>query len=310
MSIQNKESKNVINVPIRYNGINDSIEIDKESTIIQLKQKIIEKNKLKIEPKDSRIIIKDRYNVKVLFVENDLEKYDNMKISSFFIDGNNKINLQIKNPGEKFEDFDLNDTFIYVLKWNDSYKNGIDKKDFIKIKINKRMNYDEVSKLIKDNLKIPAEKKILIFKKKEYSVNNYSLIEYKSDSIGKEFFNDGMVKLYVEENVKLDDSKFSKLFENQTPKIKVIFNNPIPENELIKKKKITIKDYKFNNKIEINPKRKINELKEEISKIINVPIEKFIIKKNSHNGNQIRKMDSLIINYGSNCLTLYVQLVK
>jgi len=310
MSIQNKESKNVINVPIRYNGINDSIEIDKESTIIQLKQKIIEKNKLKIEPKDSRIIIKDRYNVKVLFVENDLEKYDNMKISSFFIDGNNKINLQIKNPGEKFEDFDLNDTFIYVLKWNDSYKNGIDKKDFIKIKINKRMNYDEVSKLIKDNLKIPAEKKILIFKKKEYSVNNYSLIEYKSDSIGKEFFNDGMVKLYIEENVKLDDSKFSKLFENQTPKIKVIFNNPIPESELAKKKKITIKDYKFNNKIEINPKRKINELKEEISKIINVPIEKFIIKKNSHNGNQIRKMDSLIINYGSNCLTLYVQLVK
>ena len=310
MSIQNKESKNVINVPIRYNGIDDSIEIDKESTIIQLKQKIIEKNKLKIEPKDSRIIIKDRYNVKVLFVENDLEKYDNMKISSFFIDGNNKINLQIKNPGEKFEDFDLNDTFIYVLKWNDSYKNGIDKKDFIKIKINKRMNYDEVSKLIKDNLKIPAEKKILIFKKKEYSVNNYSLIEYKSDSIGKEFFNDGMVKLYIEENVKLDDSKFSKLFENQTPKIKVIFNNPIPESELAKKKKITIKDYKFNNKIEINPKRKINELKEEISKIINVPIEKFIIKKNSHNGNQIRKMDSLIINYGSNCLTLYVQLVK
>ena len=310
MSIQNKESQNIINVPIRYNGINDSVEIDKESTINQLKQKIIEKNKLKIEPKDSRIIIKDRYNVKVLFVENDLEKYDNMKISSFFIDGNNKINLQIKNPGEKFEDFDLNDTFIYVLKWNDSYKNGIDKKDFIKIKINKRMNYDEVSKLIKDNLKIPAEKKILIFKKKEYSVNNYSLIEYKSDSIGKEFFNDGMVKLYIEENVKLDDSKFSKLFENQTPKIKVIFNNPIPESELAKKKKITIKDYKFNNKIEINPKRKINELKEEISKIINVPIEKFIIKKNSHNGNQIRKMDSLIINYGSNCLTLYVQLVK
>jgi hypothetical protein len=172
------------------------------------------------------------------------------------------------------------------------------------------MNYDAVSKLIKDNLKIPAEKKILIFKKKEYSVNNYSLIEYKSDSIGKEFFNDGMVKLYIEENVKLDDSKFSKLFENQTPKIKVIFNNPIPESELAKKKKITIKDYKFNNKIEINPKRKINELKEEISKIINVPIEKFIIKKNSHNGNQIRKMDSLIINYGSNCLTLYVQLVK
>ena len=199
---------------------------------------------------------------------------------------------------------------LKILKWNDSYKNGIDKKDFIKIKINKRMNYDEVSKLIKDNLKIPAEKKILIFKKKEYSVNNYSLIEYKSDSIGKEFFNDGMVKLYVEENVKLDDSKFSKLFENQNPKIKVIFNNPIPENALLKKKKITIKDYKFNNKIEINPKRKIIELKEEISKIINVPMEKFVIKKNSHNGNQIRKMDSQIINYGSNCLTLYIQLVK
>ena len=310
MSIQNKESKNIINVPIRYNGINDSIEIDKESTINQLKEKIIETYKLKIEPKDSRIIIKDRYNIKVLFVENDLEKYDNMKISSFFIDGNNKINLQIKNPGEKFEEFDLNDTFIYVLKWNDSYKDGINKKDFVKIKINKKMNYDEVSKLIKDNLKISTEKKILIFKKKEYSVNNYSLIEYKSDSIGKEFFNDGMVKLYVEENVKLDDSKFSKLFENQNPKIKVIFNNPIPENALLKKKKITIKDYKFNNKIEINPKRKIIELKEEISKIINVPMEKFVIKKNSHNGNQIRKMDSQIINYGSNCLTLYIQLVK
>ena len=27
MSIQNKESQNIINVPIRYNGINDSVEI-------------------------------------------------------------------------------------------------------------------------------------------------------------------------------------------------------------------------------------------------------------------------------------------
>ena len=40
----------------------------------------------------------------------------------------------------------------------------------------------------------------------------------------------------------------------------------------------------------------MDELKEKISKVINVPIEKFIIKKNSHNGNQIKKMDSQIIN--------------
>ena len=300
----------MIKIPIRYNEIKDTIEINSEATISELKQKILEKCNLKNDSKDSRLIIKDRDNFKVLLVENDIDKYDNMKISNFFINENNVINLQIKNPGEKFQDFNLNDTFIYVLKWEDSYKNGIQKKDFVKIKINKKMNYDEVSKIIKENLKISNEKKILIFKKKEYSVNNYSLIEYKSDSSGKEFFNDGMVKLYVEENTKIEESQFSKLFESQIPKIKVIFNTPIPENELLKKKKITVKDYKFNHKIEINPKRKMDELKEEISKVINVPIEKFIIKKNSHNGNQIKKMDSQIINYGSNSLTLYIQLEK
>ena len=72
-------------------------------------------------------------------------------------------------------------------------------------------------------------------------------------------------------------------FNSLLPDIKVIFNTPIPEEKLKKLKRITAKDYKFDKSIEICPKFKILKLKEEIGKILNINIDTFILKKNSHN---------------------------
>ena len=52
----------------------------------------------------------------------------------------------------------------------------------------------------------------------------------------------------------------------------------------------------------------MNKLKEEISKILNISTDNFIIKKNTHNGIEIKNLEDTIDKYSTKNLTLYIQL--
>ena len=49
------------------------------------------------------------------------------------------------------------------------------------------------------------------------------------------------------------------------------------------------------------------KLKEEIGKILNINIDTFILKKNSHNGIEIKKLEDTIEKYSTKNLTIYIQ---
>ena len=301
-----KERLSHLNLKIFHNDKFEFIDLRKNNKIIDLKNKFIEVFKLNIETKDCRIIIMD--NQKLINIINDDEENKDKTLEELNFHTKYIYKLEIKKPNEEFKPFDIDDTFINVIKWDDNFmtNNSLDKSQFIKIPINKKMNYDEITKIIKDKFNINQNNSILILKKQDYGVNNYNLLEYTKEMKGKNYFVDGQLNLYLEENKTLEESNFKLFFENQIPNIKVIFNTPISKEEMKKIKRITVNSYKFNKSLEINPKKTISQLKEEISKSLDIPINNFIMKKNSHNGLEIKKLDDKIEKYTSKVLTLYI----
>ena len=301
-----KERLSHLKLKICHNDIFEYVDMRKFNKIIDLKNKFIEVFKLNIETKDCRIIIMD--NQKLINIINDDEDNKDKTLEELNFHTKYIYKLEIKKPNEEFKPFDIDDTFINVIKWDDNFmtNNSLDKSQFIKIPINKKMNYDEITKIIKDKFNINQNNSILILKKQDYGVNNYNLLEYTKEMKGKNYFVDGQLNLYLEENKTLEESNFKLFFENQIPNIKVIFNTPISKEEMKKIKRITVNSYKFNKSLEINPKKTISQLKEEISKSLDIPINNFIMKKNSHNGLEIKKLNDKIEKYTSKVLTLYI----
>ena len=301
-----KERLSHLKLKICYDDKFENVDMRKFNKIIDLKNKFIEIFKLNIESKDCRIIIMD--NGKLVNIINDDGENKNKTLEELNFHTRYYYRIEIKKPNEEFKPFDLDDTFINVIKWNDNFmkNNSLDKNEFVKIGINKKMSYDEISKIIKEKFNIPENNSILILKKQDYGINNYNLLEYTKETNGKNYFVNGQLDLYLEENKNIENSNFKIFFENQIPNIKVIFNTPISKENLKKIKRITVNSYKFDKSLEINPKKTIEQLKEEISKILNIPSDTFIMKKNSHNGVEIKKLSDKIEKYTSKVLTLYI----
>ena len=332
---EEKERMSYINLKVFYADKLDYIKIKKTETFLTFRNKIFElykinekneNNPINIE-NDSRIIIYNSNNNKLINILN--PKSNNEKtLEDLNLTQNNIYHLNIKKPSEEFDIFDPDDISIALVKWNDDFLLNIKEKNRnknqinleskgIKIKINLKISNEEFIKKIKEALNYNDNDNILIHKKQEYGYNNIDLITFnKGDDTKltvKKFISDNNSILYIEQYNNIDkdftieDSKFKLYFDSLVPDIKVIFNTPIPEQKLKKLKKVSPKDYKFDKSLEICPKFKFSKLKEEIGKILNININTFILKKSSHNGVEIKKLEDTIDKLASRNLTIYVE---
>ena len=322
---EEKERMSYLNLRVFYNNKFNYIKIKKFEKLLELKNKFFElyainkdkdkENLINIE-NDSRIIIYNSNNNKIIDILNPSK--DNMTLEELNLTQNHIYHLEIKQPSETFDEFNPDEINISLIKWDDSYLNEINKnkkrnksdieKNSIQIKINKNMPKEEFIKKIKLSLNFSPEENILIHKTQEYGYNNINLITLNSEVDLKKFISDNLL-FYIEADLKQnsEEYKFKKYFDSFIPDIKVVFNTPIPEDKLKKIKRITAKDYKFDKSLEINPKTKLIKLKEEISKILNISLDNFIIKKNTHNGIEIKNLEETIDKYSTKNLTLYIQ---
>ena len=322
---EEKERMSYLNLRVFYNNKFNYIKIKKFEKLLEVKNKFFElyeinkdkdrKNLINVE-QDSRIIIYNNNNNKIIDILNPSK--DIMTLEELNLTQNHIYHLEIKQPSDIFEEFNPDEIDISLIKWDDSYLNEINKnkkrnksdieKNSIQIKINKNMKKEEFIEKIKSALNYPNEEAILIHKIQEYGYNNINLITLNTETELKKFISDNLI-FYIEPETKQnsDEYKFKKYFDSFIPDIKVVFNTPIAEDKLKKIKRITAKDYKFDKSLEINPKSKLSKLKEDISKILNISIDNFIIKKNTHNGVEIKNLEETIDKYSTKNLTLYIQ---
>ena len=320
---QEKERMSYLNLRIFHNNKFDYIKIKKYEKLLELKNKIFElyeinkdKNKeniINIE-KDTRIVIYNSNNNKIINILNPSK--DNNTLEELNLTQNHIYHIEIKSPTETFSEFDPDDIIISLIKWDESFLINTNKnkkrnksdieKNAIKLKINKNIQKEEFISKIKFALNYSEMDNILIHKIQEYGYNNISLITLNDTIDIKKFISDNII-YYIEPDIKQEKEKFRIYFESLMPDIKVIFNTPITEEKLKKIKRITAKDYKFDKSLEINCKIKLNKLKEEIGKALNINVDNFIMKKNTHNGIEIKNLEDTIDKYSTKNLTLYIQ---
>ena len=320
---QEKERMSYLNLRIFHNNKFDYIKIKKYEKLLELKNKIFElyeinkdKNKeniINIE-KDTRIVIYNSNNNKIINILNPSK--DNNTLEELNLTQNHIYHIEIKSPTETFSEFDPDDIIISLIKWDESFLINTNKnkkrnksdieKNAIKLKINKNIQKEEFISKIKLALNYSEMDNILIHKIQEYGYNNISLITLNDTIDIKKFISDNII-YYIEPDIKQEKEKFRIYFDSLMPDIKVIFNTPITEEKLKKIKRITAKDYKFDKSLEINCKIKLNKLKEEIGKALNINVDNFIMKKNTHNGIEIKNLEDTIDKYSTKNLTLYIQ---
>ena len=325
---EEKERMSYLNLKVFYNDKLDYIKIKKTEKLLTFKNKIFdlyginknnENNPINIE-NDSRIIIYNNNNNKIINILNPIDN-DTKSLEELNLTQNHIYHLDIKKSNETFDIFNPDDINISLIKWDDNFllyakdkknkKNQLNiENNGIRIKINKNISIEDFIKTIKNNLNYGENDNILIHKKQEYGYNNIDLITFNHGNHKdlKRFLSDDNLIFYIEPyNEQIEDCKFKLFFNSLLPDIKVIFNTPIPEEKLKKIKRINVKDYKFDKSIEICPKYKMSKLKEEIGKILNISIDTFIFKKNSHNGVEIKKLEDTIDKYSTKNLTIYIQ---
>ena len=320
---QEKERMSYLNLRIFHNNKFDYIKIKKYEKLLELKNKIFElyeinkdKNKeniINIE-KDTRIVIYNSNNNKIINILNPSK--DNNTLEELNLTQNHIYHIEIKSPTETFSEFDPDDIIISLIKWDESFLINTNKnkkrnksdieKNAIKLKINKNIQKEEFISKIKFALNYSEMDNILIHKIQEYGYNDISLITLNDTIDIKKFISDNII-YYIEPDIKQEKEKFRIYFDSLMPDIKVIFNTPITEEKLKKIKRITAKDYKFDKSLEINCKIKLNKLKEEIGKALNINVDNFIMKKNTHNGIEIKNLEDTIDKYSTKNLTLYIQ---
>ena len=320
---QEKERMSYLNLRIFHNNKFDYVKIKKYEKLLELKNRIFElyeinkdKNKeniINIE-KDTRIVIYNSNNNKIINILNPSK--DNNTLEELNLTQNHIYHIEIKSPTETFSEFDPDDIIISLIKWDESFLINTNKnkkrnksdieKNAIKLKINKNIQKEEFISKIKFALNYSEIDNILIHKIQEYGYNNISLITLNDTIDIKKFISDNII-YYIEPDIKQEKEKFRIYFDSLMPDIKVIFNTPITEEKLKKIKRITAKDYKFDKSLEINCKIKLNKLKEEIGKALNINVDNFIMKKNTHNGIEIKNLEDTIDKYSTKNLTLYIQ---
>ena len=318
---QEKERMSYLNLRIFHNNKFDYVKIKKYEKLLELKNRIFElyeinkdkENIINIE-KDTRIVIYNSNNNKIINILNPSK--DNNTLEELNLTQNHIYHIEIKSPTETFSEFDPDDIIISLIKWDESFLINTNKnkkrnksdieKNAIKLKINKNIQKEEFISKIKFALNYSEMDNILIHKIQEYGYNNISLITLNDTIDIKKFISDNII-YYIEPDIKQEKEKFRIYFDSLMPDIKVIFNTPITEEKLKKIKRITAKDYKFDKSLEINCKIKLNKLKEEIGKALNINVDNFIMKKNTHNGIEIKNLEDTIDKYSTKNLTLYIQ---
>ena len=160
---------------------------------------------------------------------------------------------------------------------------------------------------------LPSETEIMIYRKIDIGKNNFSITLFNT----KENLNDNKdmtecglydtLKLYVEiKNETWKESNFIRMFNEKTPVVKVNFNMPM--DLTLVKYRISMNSYKFNNEIELKKNQTIKELKSMIGEIIKLSNKEFIMRKFTHNGQEIKASNDTLDKLGTNSINLFIEL--
>ena len=338
-----EERLNTLKLKFILNSGTIYLEIKKQNTIKDLKIKLIEKGLVtindSIEPNlEEKLKL---FRIRLYHLNKKTEIYDNndqVLEEAGFHHSNKTYTIEVRTSQEIFEEFDPNSMCFNIFIWNNAYsvkikeaeEKGINLTEeifqSIQFKINKkaslRLFKDQITQFLLNKHNLSAkEDKLIVFTKIDYGVNNFKIKDlFNIDNISQELKNKKLpykniienelsnlnffdqMNIYIEEEASIQNSKFNIFFEDKGLNVKILFNNIWTKN--IKPK---VGAYEFDNEIEIKKTKTLRSLKKRISEIINYDCNEFIMKKNSHNGSELKNLNETIDKYTSLQLKIFLE---
>ena len=322
-----REKLNSLQLKFIYDDKIANVIVRRSNTLSDLKLKVLKEFKLNdsIELKNVRIRLINPHTFKL----QEAFEVEAKSIEDLNFAPNKTYTIEVKSDHEVFEEFDPNLIYLNICLWNSDYTE-IEEKNFKfeKIKFNSKKNLREFKQLIYKHFNIEEDLEIYFFKKLDYASNNYTISHlFNEEDLSKELEKLNLAensKLYLEvksENKINSESQFIKYFENNCANIIVKFNYPVEtkiqtqdlnlkSDVKIKNKKIsriTFSSYKFDMQIEIKKSKTLKELKLKISEALGINEDLLILKKNTHNGVELKNLSETIDKYSTSSINIYVE---
>lgn len=261
------------------------------------------------------------YSIEVKSINENFEDYDPDKITIQIHTWNNSESADVN--ASLFKQLKINKKVNYkvfiesiVKYYNENFQESVNN-------LKENCNIDGNNKnLINSNDSDEFLHNLIIFTKNEYGFNNFKIRElYPYDKIIQEYkskrlplknvleneiknlsITDNM-KVYIEKESCLNKSKFLSHFEEMCLNVKIYFNFP-----LLKGIKPKVGSYSFENEIEIKKTKTLKEMKKRIAEIINIPTSEFLIRKNTHNGIELKNLSESIDKHTSSQMKIFVEI--
>ena len=213
-----------------------------------------------------------------------------------------------------FDNYDPYEIILSVIKWDNKF-HSIEEREFssCNLKINRYEKLIVLEERIYKLFQLQNDSEIMIYRKIDIGKNNFNitLINTKENRIdNKDMTECGLydsLKLYLEikdENWK--ESNFIRLFNEKTPIVTAHFNSPLET--ILNKTKVSMNPYRFNNEIEVKKNQSIKELKSMIGEVLKLPNKEFIMRKFTHNGQEIKASNDYVEKLGSNSINIFIEL--
>jgi len=220
----------------------------------------------------------------------------------------------------KFPIYDPNEITLFIYPWLDENEDKAESElPFDVLKISNKEIIGELRRKIYEVYDYNRfDQNLVIYRKHEFSTTNFSVSEIlkKDEDLFKEIFRYPILdntKLFVElKKEKNDPSKFYSLLTDKLSTITIRFNLPVDQT-LIPKSKISVKNYKLDNEIEIKKGWTVKKVKEMIAEFLRLDIDKFVIRKHNHNGDEICNLKETVNDLVKGIMTsmcIYVELGK
>jgi hypothetical protein len=334
-----KDKLNTLQLKFFYNDKIINILSKKNQKISELKSRVLQEFELvQVLPKNARLRCVNNQSYKMLEAYSLFDEDKTLEEANPPIVQHKTYGIEIKSDCEEFEEYNPNLIVLSIIKWEDRLAT-LEEKDlkFEKIKIDKKKLLKDLKNEIYKYFKIgkdkedmnfsesqKSQKEIFLLKKVDYASNNFQLTEIKftEEEMEKELYSPPLLlsdnsKLFLEiKNENWTESHFIKFFDDNSAGVLVKFNIPLKKENLNNskepstsiKKRITLNSYRFDNQLEIKKSRSLLDLKKKISEVLQISEKEFIMKKNSHNGPELKSLNDTIDKYATNLLTVYIEL--
>lgn len=340
-----KEKLNSLQLKFFYNDKIINILAKKNQKIFELKSRVLQEFELlQVLPQNARLRCVHNQTYKLLDAYSLADEDKTLEEVNPPILQQKTYGIEIKSDCEEFEEYNPNLIVLNIIKWDDKFI-SLEEKDlkFEKIKIDKKKILKDLRSEIlkffklgsaldyKQNTQpdfsqnLESHNEIFLLKKVDYASNNFQLTEIKfsEEDLEKELASPPLLlsdnsKLFIEiKNENWTESKFIKFFDDNSAGVIVKFNVPLkkeiqePNQSSLpssQKKRITLNSYRFDYQLEIKKSRSLNDLKKRIGEVLKISENEFIMKKNSHNGPELKCLNDSIDKYTTNILTVYIEL--